>query len=71
MCKTQKKWWAGQHTLRYRNSTLIKKNCAGIGSISVSADTQNFWYRIGIGSEKVVSSPAGENGKSDMGRVTL
>ncbi len=32
----------------------LKKNCAGIGS--VSADTQNFWYRIGIGSEKVVSS---------------
>ncbi len=22
----------------------FKKNCAGIGSISVSADTQNFWY---------------------------
>ncbi len=32
-------------TLRYRNSTLIKKKSAGIGL--VSADTLNFWDRIG------------------------
>ncbi len=40
------------NTLRYRNSKLIKKKTAGIGSISV--DTQTFWYRIGP--KKVVSS---------------
>ncbi len=54
MCNT-KKWWSVQHTLRYRNSTDKKKKkqcCIG----SISADTQNFWYRIGIVSEKVVSS---------------
>ncbi len=27
-------------------NTDIKKNCPGIRSISVSADTQNFWYRF-------------------------
>ncbi len=37
--------------MRYRFSTIIKKkNCTiDLGSISVSADTQNFWYRIDIG----------------------
>ncbi len=41
-------WWEILH--------WFKKNYAGIESILVSADTPNFWYRIGIGSEKVVSS---------------
>ncbi len=44
------------HTEIYKFYTDLKKTCASIGSILVSADTQIFWYQIGIGSEKVVSS---------------